>query len=63
MPLIVKTFVFNMGLMHIRRVYCDYLLNPDKFSQEDFGNINRLVCVIKPLICWHTCESGKSIQS
>ena len=61
MPLIVKTFVFNMGLMHIRRVYCNYLLNPDKFTPEDFGNINRLVCVIKPLICWHTCEAGKII--
>jgi len=59
MPLICKTYVFNMGLMYIRRIYCDYLLNPDKFSPDDFGNINRLVCVIKPLICWHTCEVGK----
>jgi len=58
LPLICRTFVYNMGLMYIRRVYCDYLLHPDKYSPDDFGNINRLVCVIKPLICWHTSEAG-----
>ncbi len=59
--LICKTFVFNMGLMYIRRIYSDYLVNPSKYKDEDFGSLNRLCCVIKPLICWHTCETGNFV--
>ncbi len=58
-PLICKTFIINIGLMYVRRIYAEYLVNPSKYKDEEFGYIIRLCCVIKPLIGWHTCETGK----
>lgn len=57
-PLITRTIVYNLGLLAIRRVYCDYLLNSDKYNDDHFNHVIRLVCVIKPMIAWNSNEVG-----
>lgn len=58
-PLLARTIVLNIGLLHIRKLYSEYLLNTDKYSKTQFNNIVRLVCAIKPMIAWHANETGK----
>jgi acyl-CoA oxidase len=58
-PLTVRLIIYNLGLLHIRKVYCDYLLNPEKYSPADFNHLVRLICAIKPLVAWYACETGK----
>ena len=58
-PLISRTIILNIGLTQIRKVYTDYSMNTQKYNKDDFNNIIRLVCCIKPLIAWHTSEVGK----
>lgn len=58
-PLIAKTIVLNVGLLHIRRIYSEYILNADKYSRSQFNNVVRLVCAIKPMIAWHANTTGK----
>ena len=31
-PLIAKTFVYNMGLLYIRKIYSDYIVNSNKYD-------------------------------
>jgi acyl-CoA oxidase len=57
-PLIARTIVLNIGLLHIRKIYSDYLLNMDKYSNIQFNNVVRLVCAIKPLVAWHANKTG-----
>lgn len=57
-PLIARTFVLNIGLLSIRKIYSDFLLNMDKYTGTQFNNVVRLCCVIKPLIAWHSNETG-----
>jgi acyl-CoA oxidase len=61
-PLIARTVVLNMGLLYARRIYSDYLLNSEKYSQADFNNVVRLTCVIKPLIAWHANTTGNMLN-
>jgi acyl-CoA oxidase len=58
-PLIARTVVLNMGLLYVRKLYSEYLLNADKYSHQEFNNVVRLVCVIKPLVAWHGNATGK----
>jgi acyl-CoA oxidase len=58
-PLIVKTYCINIGLLAIRKIYSDYILNVDKYQESHFKNVVRLCCAIKPLIAWHANETGK----
>lgn len=60
-PLTVRSLIFNLGLLHIRNVYSNYLLNPEKYSPAQFNHLVRLVCVIKPMIAWYANETGKII--
>jgi acyl-CoA oxidase len=62
-PLIARTIVLNMGLLHTRKVYSDYILNSEKYSHAEFNKVVRLVCVIKPMIAWHSNQTGKFIAS
>lgn len=57
-PLISKTIVLNIGLLYIRQLYSDYILNADKYSNIQFNNIVRHVCAIKPLVAWHCNLTG-----
>ncbi len=57
-PLISRAIVLNIGLLYIRSVYSDYLLNPDKYDSAKFNHVVRLVCVIKPMIAWLGNEIG-----
>ncbi len=57
-PLIARTIILNMGLLYVRRVYSDYTLNSDKYNNVIFNNVVRIVCVIKPLIAWHSNVTG-----
>ncbi len=57
-PLIARTIVLNIGLLNVRQVYSDYLLNADKYSHSHFNNVVRLVCAIKPLVAWHANQTG-----
>ncbi len=57
-PMITRTIVLNLGLMQIRKVYSDYLLNSEKYNNDFFNHIIRLVCVIKPMIAWNSNEVG-----
>jgi acyl-CoA oxidase len=47
-----------MGLLHIRKIYSEFLLNADKYSKTQFNNVVRLVCAIKPLVAWHSNTVG-----
>jgi len=64
-PLMVKTFVYNVGLIYIRNIYGDYIVNAAKNSTNPlyqdsryFNQIVRLCCSIKPLLAWHTNQVG-----
>ena len=57
-PLTARLLVYNLGLLHIRNVYSNYLLNPDKYSPAQFNHLVRLVCVIKPMVAWFANEAG-----
>jgi acyl-CoA oxidase len=57
-PLIARTLVLNIGLNTIRKIYSEYCITPDKFDQNQFNNIIRLCCFIKPTIAWHANETG-----
>jgi acyl-CoA oxidase len=57
-PLISKAIVYNIGLLYVRTVYSDYLLNADKYDAAQFNNVVRLVCVIKPMVAWLGNEIG-----
>lgn len=58
-PLSARAIVFNIGLIKIRNFYSDYILKPENYSPEQFNELVRLVCVIKPLIAWLGNETGK----
>jgi acyl-CoA oxidase len=57
-PLITKTYIYNLGLLSIRKVYSDYMINQNKYDENYFKNLIRLVCVIKPMIAWHANTTG-----
>jgi acyl-CoA oxidase len=57
-PLTVRLIIYNLGLLHIRKVYSSFLINPEKYSPAQFNHLVRLVCVIKPLIAWFANETG-----
>jgi acyl-CoA oxidase len=57
-PLIAKTYIYNLGLLSIRKVYSDYIVNSSKYDENYFKNLIRLVCVIKPIIAWHANTVG-----
>lgn len=57
-PLLCKTLIYNISLLNIREKYSHYILNEDKYSENDVNNIIRLSCYIKPLIAWHTNKVG-----
>ena len=57
-PMISRTIILNLGLMQIRKVYCDYIMNTEKYNSDHFNNVIRLVCVIKPMIAWNTNQIG-----
>jgi len=58
-PLTVRCIIYNLGLLHIRKVYSNYLIAPEKYSPAQFNHLVRLVCVIKPLVAWFANETGK----
>jgi acyl-CoA oxidase len=47
-----------MGLLAIRKVYSDYCIKPESYSNDQFNNIVRLCCFIKPLIAWNANDAG-----
>ena len=57
-PLLCRTLILNVGLLAIRKVYSEYCVNPDSFSNDQFNNIVRLCCFIKPIIAWNANETG-----
>ncbi len=59
-PLIARTITLNIGLLHCREVYSEYLLNLEKYENDKvfFNNVVRLACAIKPLVAWHTNQTG-----
>jgi len=57
-PLTVRLIIYNLGLLHIRKIYSNYLLNPEKYSAAQFNHLVRLVCVIKPMVAWFANETG-----
>jgi acyl-CoA oxidase len=57
-PLITKTWIYNVGLLSIRNDYSDYIVNTSKYDENHFKNLIRLVCVIKPIIAWHANTTG-----
>lgn len=57
-PLLCKTLIYNVSLLNIRNQYSQYILNEDKYSENDINSIIRLCCYIKPLIAWHTNKVG-----
>jgi acyl-CoA oxidase len=61
-PLIARTITLNIGLLYIRKIYSEYLLNADKYSNIQFNNVVRLVCAIKPLVAWHCNEVGNTCR-
>ena len=34
------------------------MVNPNKYDENYFKNLIRLVCVIKPIIAWHSNTTG-----
>jgi len=58
-PLTVRLLIYNLGLLHIRNVYSNYLLDSEKYSPAQFNHLVRLVCVIKPMVAWFANEAGK----
>ncbi len=58
-PLTVRLVIYNLGLLQIRKVYSDFLLNSEKYSPTQFNDLVRLVCVIKPMVAWFANETGK----
>jgi len=59
-PLTVRLVIYNLGMLHIRNVYSNYLLNADKYSPAQFNHLVRLICVIKPMVAWFANETGIS---
>ncbi len=57
-PLICNTLVLNTGLLAIRKIYSDYSIKPENYNQDQFNNIVRLCCFIKPMVAWNACETG-----
>jgi acyl-CoA oxidase len=57
-PLIAKTYCLNIGLLAIRRIYSEYIVNTEKYNENHFKNVVRLCCSIKPLLAWHANETG-----
>lgn len=52
-PLFARTLVYNVSLLHIRKLYSDYTVNEEKFDASYKNEMIRLCCAIKPMICWH----------
>lgn len=57
-PLTGRLIIYNLGLLHIRKIYSDFLVNPSKYDAAQFNHLLRLCCVIKPLIAWFANEAG-----
>ncbi len=57
-PLIVRTLVLNVGLLEIRKIYSEFCVKPESFNQDQFNNIVRLCCFIKPIIAWNANDAG-----
>lgn len=57
-PLLCRTLILNVGLLAIRKIYSDYSLKPDSYTPEQFNEIVRLCCFIKPMVAWHANETG-----
>ena len=45
-PLIAETYALNFGPRYIERRYADQ-------AAEDYDEVVRLCCVVKPLVSWH----------
>lgn len=52
-PLLSRTLIYNVGLLYIRNLYSNYIMNEDKYDSNYKNEMIRLCCVIKPMICWH----------
>lgn len=53
-PLLVRTLIYNIALLDIRKLYSHYILNESSYDDAKINNIIRLCCFIKPMISWHT---------
>jgi acyl-CoA oxidase len=61
-PLLSRTLVLNAALLNIRKIYSDYCLRPDSYNPDQFNNIVRLCCFIKPMIAWSSNEVGNTCR-
>lgn len=51
-PLICSSYVYNLGMLEVRRNYCEFLLKNQEGDKAKMNEIIRTACMIKPLIAW-----------